>query len=157
MALSPSAKDPKPIPVAATTFQEYGAKTSADGKWIAFASDDTGQAQIYIQPFPGPGERKRVSSVFGIHPRWRADARELFYWQPPFGLMSVGLNYGWAGMQASTPKTVLPPHIAILDLVDSRHHHAISGDGQRFLLGQRSAPRTSPINIIVNWTEALTK
>src|SRR5262249_31760103 len=66
----------KPIPIAATAFNEYGGKTSPDGKWIAYASNETGELQIYVQSFPGPGEKRRVSSEFGVHPRWRADGRE---------------------------------------------------------------------------------
>ncbi len=155
MSLPVSGADRNPIPTAATPFAEYGAKTSPDGKWIAFASAETGENQIYIQPFPGPGERKRVSTVYGIHPRWRADGRELFYWQPPLGLMSVDLTFDPAGVHAGAPKAVLPPHVIILDLVDSRHHHAITGDGQRFLLSQQLGPLGAPINVILNWTQTL--
>jgi len=154
-ALPISGADRKPIPIAATPFLEYGAKTSVDGKWIAYASNETGEQQVYIQPFPGPGERKRISSVFGIHPRWRADGGELFYWQPPGGLVSADLRYDASGVHATVPKPVLPTHISILDLIDSRHHHAISGNGQRFLLGRPLGPKGPPIHVIVNWAEAL--
>jgi Tol biopolymer transport system component len=52
-----------PVPIATTTFKEYGATTSADGKWIAYASDETGEYQIYVQSFPEPRERRRISGV----------------------------------------------------------------------------------------------
>jgi hypothetical protein len=79
----------------------------------------------------------------------------LFYWQPPAALMSAEIRYDPAGAQATVPKTVLPPHITLLGLLDSRHHHAVSGDGRRILLAQRRGPAGPPIDVIVNWTEVL--
>jgi len=120
-----------------SAFDEYGACTSPDGRWIAFSSNESGTFQIYLQPFPGPGEKTRVSTVYGIHPRWRQDGRELVYWAPPAALMSVELRDDSAGIHAGPPTTTLPSGVGILDVVDSRHHHAMSPDGQRFLLRQR--------------------
>ena len=50
-----------PITAAATPFAERSAKISAEGKWMAFSSDETGQIQTSVQPFSGPGEKKRAS------------------------------------------------------------------------------------------------
>ena len=155
MALPMTGSDRTPRPVATSPFQEYGASTSPDGHWIAYAAEDTGEFQVYVQPFPDGGPKKRVSSVFGIHPRWRGDGRELFYWQPPLGLMAVELSYDATGIRAQAPKPPLPPHVNILNLIDHRHHHAIGADGKRFLLRQAAGPPTPPITVIVNWTDAL--
>jgi tRNA A-37 threonylcarbamoyl transferase component Bud32 len=146
-----------PIPIATTAFKEYGASTSADGRWIAYASNESGEYQVYIQSFPKPGERKRVSTVFGIHPRWRRDGRELVYWQPPGGLMSVDLRYERGSIYASAPKPTLPSTVGVLDVLDSRHHHAMSADGQRFLVRQPRGPAGPPINVVLNWASALQK
>jgi hypothetical protein len=154
-ALPLTGADHTPMPIAASPFVEYGANTSADGRWIAYSSSESGDYQVYIQPFPGPGEKKRVSTVFGIHPRWRRDGRELVYWQPPAALMSVELRYDSAGIHSSAPVTTLPPHIGILTVVDNRHHHAMSVDGQRWLLREPAGPPGPPINVVVNWTDAL--
>jgi eukaryotic-like serine/threonine-protein kinase len=156
MALPMTGSDRTPRPVATSPFQEYGASTSPDGHWIAYAAEDTGEFQVYVQPFPDGGPKKRVSSVFGIHPRWRGDGRELFYWQPPLGLMAVELSYDPAGIRAQAPKPPLPPHVNILNLIDHRHHHAIGADGKRFLLRQAAGPPAPPITVIVNWTEGIT-
>ena len=79
MALPMTGSDRTPRPVATTPFPEYGASTSPDGHWIAYAAEDTGEFQVYVQPFPEGGPKKRVSNVFGIHPRWRGDGQELVY------------------------------------------------------------------------------
>jgi Tol biopolymer transport system component len=146
-----------PVPIATTAFKEYGASTSADGKWIAYASDESGEYQVYVQSFPEPGERKRISTMFGIHPRWRRDGRELVYWQPPSALLSVDLRYEGGSIYASAPKPTLPSTVGILDVLDSRHHHAMSADGQRFLLRQPRGPAGPPITVVLNWTSALQK
>jgi dipeptidyl aminopeptidase/acylaminoacyl peptidase len=157
MALPMTGNDRTPRPIATSPFPEYGASTSPDSRWIAYAAGDTGEFQVYVQPFPDGGPKKRVSSVFGIHPRWRGDGRELYYWQPPLGLMAVELSYDAAGIRAQAPKPPLPPHVNILNLIDHRHHHAVSADGTRFLLRQAAGPPAPPITVIVNWTDALTK
>jgi Tol biopolymer transport system component len=155
MALPMTGSGRTPRPIATSAFPEYGASTSPDGRWIAYAAGDTGEYQVYVEAFPDGGLKKRVSSVFGIHPRWRGDGRELFYWQPPLGLMAVELSYDAAGVNAHAPRPALPPHVNILNLIDHRHHHAVSADGKRFLLRQPAGPPAPPINVIVNWTEAL--
>jgi Tol biopolymer transport system component len=157
MAVDLKSSNRQQIPVVKTPFSEYGAKTSPDGKWIAYASNETGQYQIYIQPFPGPGERKLISTVYGIHPRWRGDGRELVYWQVPGALMSVDLRFEGGGVQAGTPRPVFPPHVYILDLLDARHHHAMTADGKRFLLRQAAGQQGPPVNVILNWTTMLSK
>jgi Tol biopolymer transport system component len=59
----------KPIPVVQTKFEERDGQFSPDGKWIAYQSDETGRFEIYVQPFPGPGEKKRISINGGAQVR----------------------------------------------------------------------------------------
>jgi hypothetical protein len=54
------------------------AQVSPDGKWLAYQSNESGRFEIYVQPFPGPGEKIRVSESRGTHARWRRDGKELF-------------------------------------------------------------------------------
>src|SRR5262249_41923522 len=81
--IMPLTGDRKPQSFLATPFNEFGAAFSPDGRWIAYASDDsagsTGQTQVYVRPFPGPGGRWQVSTTSGISPAWRADGRELVF------------------------------------------------------------------------------
>ena len=157
LALPLTGTNRSPVPIATTAFREYGASTAAGGNWIAYASNESGEHQVYIQSFPEPGERKRVSTVYGIHPRWRRDGRELVYWQPPGGLMSVDLRYEGGSIYAGGPKPTFPSTVGILDVLDSRHHHSMSADGQRFLVRQPRGPAGPPINVVLNWTSALQK
>ena len=72
-----SAKLPRPLLV--TRFYERGAVFSPDGRWLAFVTDESGRAEVYIQPFPGPGAKVPMSNNGGLQPMWSRDGRELFY------------------------------------------------------------------------------
>src|SRR5689334_5005629 len=68
-----------PFPFLATEFQEGQAEFSPDGHWIVYTSNESGQAEIYLRPFPGPGGKFQVSSEGGRNPAWRRDGREIYY------------------------------------------------------------------------------
>jgi serine/threonine-protein kinase len=69
-----------PTPYVATDADETSARISPDGRWIAYTSDQSGQAEVYLDSYPKRGERVTVSKGGGIHPVWRGDGHELFYW-----------------------------------------------------------------------------
>jgi dipeptidyl aminopeptidase/acylaminoacyl peptidase len=52
---------------------------SPDGRWLAYASEESGRYDVYVQPYPGPGPRTQISTEGGSQPAWSADGRELFY------------------------------------------------------------------------------
>ena len=81
----------KARPFLATPFRESGARLSPDGRWIAYTSNETGQPEVYVQSFPAPGNKVIVSTGGGQDPAWRADGRELFYWQDD-RLMAAALD-----------------------------------------------------------------
>jgi Tol biopolymer transport system component len=60
-------------------FEESGAVFSPDGRFVTYVSDESGRAEIYVRPFPGPGSRVQVSSEGGVEPVWSRDGRELFF------------------------------------------------------------------------------
>src|SRR5215813_4143710 len=62
--------DRKPYPFVSTTFNATYAQFSPDGRWVAYQSDESGQYEIYVQPFSGPAAKSQVSTTGGTHPRW---------------------------------------------------------------------------------------
>jgi Tol biopolymer transport system component len=78
-------------PFLRTRFTEAGPVFSPDGRWIAYASDESGQYEIYVRPYPGPGGQWRVSTKGGEHVSWSRDGKELFYRNGP-KVMSVAVN-----------------------------------------------------------------
>ena len=71
--------DRKPAPLLATPFSETQAQLSPDGRWLAYASDESGTSEVYVQPFPSSGGKWQISSGGGRQPRWRHDGKELFF------------------------------------------------------------------------------
>jgi WD40 repeat protein len=151
----------EPIRVAATPAFEKSGRVSPDGRWIAFHSNDSGDFQVYVQPFPGPGTPVRVSAAAGNHPQWRGDGRELFWLgdHPDGnafgGVFSAALTFTGDAVRGATPTLLLPRHIRISPLIDSRPHYAAAPDGERFLLRQADGVPGPAVKVILNWPELL--
>jgi len=81
-------------PYAATPADESAARASPDGRWVAYTSDESGRSEVYLDSYAKPGHRVTVSQGGGEHPVWRADGRELYYWNDGV-LMAVQLDKAW--------------------------------------------------------------
>ena len=66
-------------PIMEANFDAWGGRVSPDGHWLAYQSNETGQDEVYVQPFPAPGPRVRVSTAGGSFPSWTRAGRELVY------------------------------------------------------------------------------
>jgi Tol biopolymer transport system component len=148
--------DRTPKPFLLDDFNEFGAKLSPDGKWIAYSSDDSGQQQVYVQPFPGPGGKYQVSTAGGSHPKWRRDGKEVFYLSSDGKLMAVEVKAG-STFEVLTAKPLFDTHVKGLASMglDSRDNYAVSGDGQRFLINDETQTSSPPITVVLNWTADL--
>ena len=79
LALRPG-QDAEPVPLLVTEFSERMPRLSPDGRWLAYASNETGSFEIYVVPFPNAGDAKwAVSTSGGEEPVWSHSGRELFY------------------------------------------------------------------------------
>ncbi len=140
------------FPVVQTTFDERDGQFSPDGKWIAYESDESGQFEIYVQPFPGPGRKWPISTSGGAQVRWARDGKELFYIGLDERLMSVSvrLDSQHQIVEASSPVPLFWTHVGGAVTV-SRQQYAPSSDGHRFLMNTITEERTSPITLLLNW------
>ena len=71
-----------PKPFLNGRFGELNAMFSPDGRWVAYEADETGQYEVYVTPFPGPGPRLQISTRGGAWPTWSKTAQELFFSMP---------------------------------------------------------------------------
>jgi len=152
----PLSNDRKPFVFLEDPFMKDEPHFSPDGRWLAYYSNESGQAEVYVQPFPGPGERVRASTDGGSQPRWRKDGSELFYLALDGRLMAVAIKDGSA-MELGVPKVLFQtPITAITRSIDQ---YAVTADGQRFVVLAPvggDAPQ-SPITVALNWTAGLEK
>ena len=154
-------------PLIQTPFSEITADISPDGRWIAYDSDESGQREIYVRPFPNvSGGRFPISSGGGSRPVWSRDGGELFYMRPQgtgVAIMSVRVRAGetWG---ADPPTTLFEGPYFYNDTPNAlgeMRTFDVSPDGQRFLLMKDVTSETdaetppSQINIVLNWFEEL--
>src|SRR5207244_1980532 len=90
-------------------YAETSGVFSPDGRWLAYASDESGRFEVYVQPFPGPGAKLQVSTAAGVQPRWRGDGRELFYREPSGRFMAVPVTVVIADEFPQIEAVVTPP------------------------------------------------
>ena len=149
--------DRKPIPFMKTRFGVSNGQFSPNGRWVAYASNESGKWEIGVTPFPGPGGNWKVSSAGGSEPRWRRDGKELFYLAPDGRLMVVEVKAGAtfeAG--AATPLVQIRRREPVSSTDVSSYD--VSADGQRFLVNTDVGETTSPpLTVALNWTAGLKK
>ena len=140
-------------PFVETQFREGGPAFSPDGKWIAYVSDESGRFEIYVRPFPGPGEKWPISVEGGNEVVWPRNSRQLFY-RAGDAIMAVDIETKPA-FSAGKPRklfdTAYQRSRAMWSNFDA------SPDGQRLLMvkPENPSPAASHINVVLNWLEEL--
>jgi serine/threonine-protein kinase len=155
--------DRRAEPLVQTAFNERNAEISPDGRWLAYQSNESGQEEIYVRPFPDANSgRWQISTSGGRVPLWARSGKELFYVAPDGAVLGVRVEVaGGASFRAGTPAK----------LVEGRYYtgsaagtpgrtYDVSLDGQRFLMikvavsiDAASVPRE--IVVAQNWFEEL--
>jgi serine/threonine protein kinase len=133
----------EPWAYANTEFNELQAAFSPDVKWLAYVSTESGRAEVYIAPFPGPGRKWQISTNGGFWPQWRNDGREIFYQTQNNRMMSVDIDYVRESIAIGEERELFT-HAAGSDF-------DVSGDGQRFLVVHEEGQVNEPLTLIVNW------
>jgi serine/threonine protein kinase/dipeptidyl aminopeptidase/acylaminoacyl peptidase len=145
----PLTGDRKPIPISNTLFEERSGRFSPDGGWVAYQSNETGRFEIYVQPFPGPGVRSKVSTAGGTDPRWRPDGKELFFMAPDGKLMAASVRSRAGTFEAESPAPLFQTRVPTSGAAYLMPQYAVSNDG-RFLVNTRVDDAVTPIVLILN-------
>ena len=130
---------------------------SPDGKWVAYASNETGKWEIYVTSFPEPRGKWQVSTGGGEQPRWRGDGKELFYLSSDGKIIAAPVTAG-ANFDSGTPVALF--QATPRQPVSSRDLfvYDVSRDGQRFLINtQVKQAETGPMSVVLNWSAKLNK
>jgi serine/threonine-protein kinase len=155
MAVSP-AGNRQPRTILQSRFTLAYPEFSADGKWLAYVSNESGRDEVYVQPYPGPGPRQQVSTDGGTAPAWARNGRELFYTTPYTGrLRMMAVPIALSPFRAGSPRALFEGDFS---LQNTTRGYDVSADGQRFFLTQmkeRPPVRPDRIVLVQNWGEEL--
>ncbi len=145
----------QPRPFLQTQFHEAAAVFSPDGNWLAYVSNESGQNEIYVQPFPGPGGKRQISTGGGTEPAWPRNGRELFY-RNNDQMLAVEVTTT-PTFSAGNPKLLFEGDFQLGSA--ARASYDVTADGQRFLMIQQEGGSDSEapaqINVVLNWFEEL--
>ncbi|HKQ96818.1 MAG TPA: hypothetical protein VJV75_02970, partial [Candidatus Polarisedimenticolia bacterium] len=144
--------DRKPVRYSESNFSQREAAFSPDGKWIAYCSNESGEYRVYVAPFPGTGGNWQVSAAGGSSPRWRRDGRELFFIAADNRLVAAPITTTATGVEVG----------ALQPLFETRPYGVfgrfdVSADGQRFIVPYEPGAGATPVTLVVNWPDELTR
>ncbi len=142
-------------PLLVTEFGEFRPAVSPDGRWMAYSSNESGQTEIYVRPFPNVNDQRIPISIGGgISPVWSPDSRELFY-RNGDAMMVVSVSADPAFV-ASTPDVLFRGAYAGGVQGPAGRVYDIAPDGDRFLMLKDSDEGAGVgIVVILNWFEEL--
>jgi serine/threonine-protein kinase len=144
------------IPLMATRFSELNADVSADGRWVAYQSNESGRDEIYVRPFPTVASGLwQISNGGGSQPVWARNGRELFY-VAPSGLMSAPIQKS-SSFAFGNPRLVLKDAADTYWLSTVGRSYDVSPDGERFLMLKQEMQAAATIQVARNWHTELNK
>jgi Tol biopolymer transport system component len=150
--LVPMTGDPKPRPFRATSFNEGAPEFSPDGRFLAYASNESGRSEVYVQSFPGPGRTWQISTAGGTDPHFRQDGKELFYRALDQKLMSVEIR-GGDTLEAGIPQALFQGRVAS---GAANTKYLPDRVGQKFLfVAPLGREFLTPTTVVLNWFAAL--
>lgn len=153
--LSPSGGQMTPFLTTKTS--ETNGQISPDGKWVAYASNESGDWEIYVTTFPTAAGKWQVSQAGGTEPRWRGDGKEIFYIGAGSTLTAVPVSS--AGSFASgNPAPLFHTQLRAAVSSTDQFSYDVTKDGQRFLVNRYAKPtQVAPLHIILNATAPASK
>jgi Tol biopolymer transport system component len=143
----------EPRPFVQVRGNATGPRFSPDGHWVAYNADESGRFEVYVAPFPGPGEKRQVSFGGGKAPSWRRDERELYYVTDGGQVNAVEITVENGTLEAGRTETLFDGLIAT-----QTKPYTPSADGKSFFVVENAAEGVGrPLTIVQSWTALLTK
>ena len=141
-----------PQPLAAGPGGQSASSISADGRWVAYQSEETGRSQVFVRRFPDGSGKTQITTAGGTEPQWVRGGRELVYLgSNPRGFYSLALVPGQEpGPNAARLLFQIPQDM-------SMYGWDVTNDGERFLLLTRDRTRAPSTTVIVDWPALLAK
>jgi Tol biopolymer transport system component len=159
------AADRQPVPLIQTQGLDLGGELSPDGKWLVYQSTESGEAQVYVRPFPNVQQgRWQISTAGGTRAMWTRNGREILYLDDAGLLTSVAVSIRADGsFDAGVPRKLLNSSyvlgVSALGL-DLRGYDA-TPDGERFLMiknpvaDSATPPPLANMVVVLDWGEEI--
>jgi dipeptidyl aminopeptidase/acylaminoacyl peptidase len=158
------ARNQKVIPLLTTPFYENNAVFSPDGNWLAFLSNESGQAEIYIQALDHrndslrvTGERFLISRQGAQCLRWRKNGKELYYLGSDGRVYAVTLDFRSAGVRAGQPEPLFTIDAEARATTHSVVSFDVSADGSRFVIPSMTPGESSALVVLQDWESLVAK
>jgi hypothetical protein len=130
------------------------AQISPDGRWLAYASNESGRYDVYVRPFPSGDGKWLITPSGGSEPSWRRDGKEMYYLAVDGSLMAVSVKTS-PTFQASSPARLFETKMSTLvNTSITRNQYVASADGQRFIVNQPIGNQAS-IVVVADWPAGL--
>ena len=136
-------------PLVVSGGQQVQPRFSPDDRRIAYASNETGRWEVFVETLPRSASRVQVSNDGGSQPIWRRDGSELFYVAPDGKLMAVTVTPGERWIPAN-PRVLFQTRMRPL-FAPYPYTYDVSPDGQRFLISDVRPDTGSVISIVTDW------
>ena len=147
-----SLRDPAQIKtVLKTPAYEGGARLSPDGRWLTYVSDESGQSEIYLRPFPEPDRRWTISTQGGTQPIWSPNGKEIFY-RNGDKMMAVEVATS-PEVKLSAPRLLFEKQYAFGRGITIANYD-VTPDGQHFIMVKDEAG-AARLNVVLNWLSEL--
>jgi Tol biopolymer transport system component len=146
---------PKLTPFLNTRSAETSPMFSPDGRWVAYTSDESGRAEVYVQSFAPGGGKWQVSSDGGLQPVWASDGRALFFGRTVSGtqlLMSANVDVG-GSLTFHMPKQLVDS--TAYNFTGPMRSWDVFPDGKHFLVNKASVPRATQLYVLTDWLDEL--
>jgi len=144
-------------PLLQAKWNVQNAQFSPDGRWVAYASNETGSMEIYVSPFPAADGKWQVSAAGGQEPRWREDGKELFYVSADGKMMAVSVTTG-ASFKSGSPIALFQTQRRQPVSAFAVFSYDVAGDGQSFLIAtKRDEATAAPLSVLLNWSSDIEK
>ena len=142
----------QPVSFLESKGSESNGQISPDGKWLAYASNESGDWEVYVTTFPGALGKWQISRGGGTEPRWRGDGKELYYIGQSGMMMSAPVATDGT-FSSETPVALFQvrgrAHVSSTDL----YTYDVSRDGKQFLVNRYLKPdHPNPLTIVLNAT-----
>ena len=125
------------------------------GRWVAYQSSESGQLEVYVAAFAGPGVKRQISADGGVLPRWRDDGKELYFLAPDDTLMAATVASTESTIDVTAIRPLFKTRRKLLQNATG-YPYAVSADGTRFLINTTpEPPAREPLTVVLNWTAGL--